>query len=448
MTAPNIRQIIFRNLIFLRGGTMKKRFITALLMATVVLAAQAENKTIRVLLANHPYADVLRPLIPEFEAKTGVKVNVESYDENQLTQKLTTEFATRSSTVDVFMTRPLQEGKMFYRNGWYENLSSMLKDTKKTPSNYSFEDYSVSSVNAVTYKNDVYTIPLVTEWQVLYYRTDLFKAAGLQPPTNFDELIAAAKKFTNPSKDMYGIVSRGQRGAAVTQFSSYLYNYGGDFITDGKAVINSPAAIEALKFYGNMLKQYGPPGVTNMSWPQGQALFQSGKVAMWTDASVFLGNLTDPTKSQVSDKVGVAMFPAGPKGNHPYTVVSWGMAISKQSKNKDLAYNFLMWATSKDLAIKAMIEKGITMARNSVWTDPTILAKFDKQLALTAVKIGAIGTPYDRPLMTAVGEARDAIGDVIVMSIENGGTGDIAGASNNATKKVNELLDAAGELGK
>jgi multiple sugar transport system substrate-binding protein len=435
-------------LIIERGGSMKRSLIVLFMTIAVVFGVSAQTKSIRVLLANHPYAEVLKPLIAEYEAKTGVKVNVESYDENQLTQKLTTEFATRSSTVDVFMTRPLQEGKLFYRNGWYENLTPYINNTKKTPANYNFADYSKSAVDAVTYAKAVYTIPLVTEWQVLYYRTDLFKQAGLNPPTTFDELIAAAKKLHNPDKNIYGIVSRGQRGAAVTQFSTYLYNFGGDFLKDGKAVVDSPEAIEAFKFYGKMLKEYGPPGVTNMSWAQGQALFQAGQVAMWTDASVFLGNLKDPTKSQVADKVGVALMPAGPKGNHPFIVVSWGMAVSKQSKNKDLAYDFLMWATSKELAIKAMIDKGITMARNSVWTDANILAKFDQQLATTAVKMGPIGTPYDRPLMTAVGEARDAIGDVIVLSIDTGGTGDIAAAAKNAAKKVNELLDAAGELGK
>ena len=427
---------------------MKRRLIVLFMTIAVAFGVNAQTKSIRVLLANHPYAEVPKPLIAEYEAKTGVKVNIESYDENQLTQKLTTEFATRSSTVDVFMTRPLQEGKLFYKNSWYENLTPYINNTKKTPAAYNFADYSKSAVDAVTYAKGVYTIPLVTEWQVLYYRTDLFKQAGLNPPATFDELIAAAKKMHNPEKNIYGIVSRGQRGAAVTQFSTYLYNFGGDFLVNGKAAIDSREAIEAFKFYGKMLKEYGPPGVTNMSWAQGQALFQAGQVAMWTDASVFLGNLKDPTKSQVADRVGVALMPAGPKGNHPFIVVSWGMAVSKQSKNKDLAYDFLMWATSKEFAIKAMIDKGITMARNSVWTDANILSKFDQQLATTAVKMGPIGTPYDRPLMTAVGEARDAIGDVIVLSIDTGGTGDIATAAKNAAKKVNELLEAAGELGK
>lgn len=426
---------------------MNRKILTVLLVFVSVLGVQAQTKAIRVLLANHPYADVLKPLASEYEKLTGVKVNIESYDENQLTQKLTTEFATRSSTVDVFMTRPLQEGKMFFRNGWYEPLSANLKNAKKTPASYDFPDYTKSSVDATTYNKTVNAIPLVTEWQVLYYRTDLFKQAGLQPPKTLDELVAAAKKLTDTSKGQYGIVSRGQRGAAVTQFSSYLYNHGGDFIVDGKAVVDSPAAVEAFKFYGKMLKEYGPPGVTNMSWAQGVALFQAGKVAMWTDASVFLGNLKDASKSQVPDKVGVALFPAGPKGNAPFIVVSWAMAVSKQSKNKDQAYDFLMWATSKEMAKRAMIEKGITMARASVWSDSEVLAKFDPQLADTALKMGPIGTPYDRPLMTAVGEARDAIGDVIVMSIDTGGTGDIAGAAKGAAKKVDELLDAAGELG-
>lgn len=79
--------------------------------------ALAQGKEIRVLLANHPYGELLKSAIPQFESATGIKVNVESLQEGQLTTKLTTEFATRSSTVDVFMTRPLQEGKMFYKNG-------------------------------------------------------------------------------------------------------------------------------------------------------------------------------------------------------------------------------------------------------------------------------------------------------------------------------------------
>ncbi len=97
---------------------------TVVLMSSFCLSAGAfaQTKEIRVLLANHPYGELLKSAIPEFEKSAGIKVNVESLQEGQLTTKLTTEFATKSSSVDVFMTRPLQEGKMFNKNGWYEPL--------------------------------------------------------------------------------------------------------------------------------------------------------------------------------------------------------------------------------------------------------------------------------------------------------------------------------------
>ena len=56
--------------------------------------ALAQGKEIRVLLANHPYGELLKSAIPQFESATGIKVNVESLQEGQLTTKLTTEFAT------------------------------------------------------------------------------------------------------------------------------------------------------------------------------------------------------------------------------------------------------------------------------------------------------------------------------------------------------------------
>jgi multiple sugar transport system substrate-binding protein len=263
--------------------------------------AMAQTNEIRVLLANHPYGDLLKSAIPEFEQATGIKVNVESLQEGQLTTKLTTEFATKSSSVDVFMTRPLQEGKMFYKNGWYESLTG-----------FDFSDYPKNVMSVVTFGQRSYIVPLVTEWQVLYYRKDVLKDAGLKVPANFTELEAAAKKVN--SENLAGFASRGKGAAAVTQLSSYVYNFGGLYLDKGVAVFNSKPAIDAIRFYGKLLGNYGPKGVTSMSWENIMPLFQAGKVAMWTDASVFYGQIVDPAKTQLAaENVGIATLPAGPK---------------------------------------------------------------------------------------------------------------------------------------
>ena len=408
--------------------------LSSLLLAATA-AAQAPAKEIRVLLANHPYGELLKAAIPEFESATGIKVNAESLQESQLTQKLTTEFATSSSSVDVFMTRPLQEGKMFYKNGWYEPLAS-----------YDFSDYPKNVMSVSTFGAKSYIVPLVTEWQVLYYRKDLFASAGVKVPTTFAELEAAAAKLNSDA--VAGVASRGKGAAAVTQLSSYVYNYGGLYLDEGVAVFDSKPAIEAIRFYGKLLGNYGPKGVTSMSWENIMPLFQAGKVAMWTDASVFYGQIVDPTKTQLgADKVGIANFPAGPKANSPFIVTSWGMAVAKQSKKKDLAMKFIDWATSKELATRGMLAN-ITMARSSVWEDKAVLAKINPGLVETRAFAAKNGYPLDRPYMSAVGEARDLIGELVIESINT------KGASTNLDKmakervaKVNELLQDTGEFG-
>jgi multiple sugar transport system substrate-binding protein len=131
-----------------------KKFWTLLAMITVLAMAAAgcgggtapkpaadpakpfAGKTIRFVASNHNWTDVIKPMIPDFEKQTGIKVNLESYEEQQLTPKLTTEFTSNASTIDVFMTRPLQEGRLFSKNKWYENISPYLADIKKTPADW------------------------------------------------------------------------------------------------------------------------------------------------------------------------------------------------------------------------------------------------------------------------------------------------------------------------
>jgi multiple sugar transport system substrate-binding protein len=419
---------------------MKKVIVVLLILSlSFALFAQCQSesgpKEIRVLLANHPYGELLKEAIPEFEKETGIKVNVESLQESQLTQKLTTEFATGSSSVDVFMTRPLQEGLLFNKNGWY----APLKD-------YDFSDYPENSVDIGRIDGTAYIVPLVTEWQVMYYRKDLFKAAGLSVPTNFTELEAAAKALNKDGVAGFG--SRGKGAASVTQISSYIYNYGGRYLEDNVAVFDSPEAVEAIRYYGRLLGNYGPQGVVSMSWENLMPVFQAGKLAMWTDASVFYGQVVDPSKTQIpAENVGVAQLPRGPKDDSPFIVVSWGMAMSSKTKNSEEAMNFLKWATSKSLAIEGM-KKNITMARNSAWLDESVKKIMNPGLIETQAHAAMNGFPFDRPFMSSVGQARDLIGEVVIESINTKGESTkLQALASEKVKAVNDLLKADGEYG-
>jgi multiple sugar transport system substrate-binding protein len=396
--------------------------------------------TIRVLGANHPWADALKPLLPDFEAKTGIKVNLEQYGEDQLTQKLTTEFTAGSSDIDAFMQRPLQEAKLHQQNGYYTDLNTFLKDSKKTPADYDVNDISKAALGTETVGDALTGIPIVVESEVLYYRKDLLQAAGVAVPKTLDELKAAAAKLTDKSKEQYGFVARGQRSPSVTQFSSFLYSFGGDWfdLKTKKATIDTPEFIQAVTFYGSLLRDYGPPGVLNMSFPQAAAVVAQGKGVQYTDANSIYQLMLDPKQSQVADKMGVAPFPAGPKGANMYTVTSWGVAMYAKAPHKDAAWEFIKWATSKEIVIKTQATGAVPGARKSAFEDTQGKSKFPADWSAAAAA-SANGRGYDRPLIVQVQKGRDIIGEVITTSIQGG---DIAAAAKKAQTDFQALLDS------
>ncbi|MCL2442602.1 MAG: sugar ABC transporter substrate-binding protein [Treponema sp.] len=397
-----------------------------------------QPKEIRVLLAEHPYGNLLIPLIPEFERETGIRVIMEQLNESDLNHKLTTEFANGTSTVDVFMTRPLQETLFFLKNDWLAPLDG-----------YDFYDYP-SNTMEIGLKDEIpYVVPLIVEWQVLYYRKDLFQAAGLDIPVNFDELEHAARILNRDG--VAGFAARGAGSPAVTQISSFIYNFGGRFLNNGTSVFHEPASMNAIRLYGRLLGVCGPQGVGTMSWSQLLSLFQAGRLAMWTDASVFYGQLIDPLDNQIpvipAENIGVAKMPRGPIADEPYITTAWGMSISSRTQDMDSAMKFLSWASSREMAKRGMLAN-ITMARTSMWNDPSITSQVNPGLVETMIHASQNGYPYDRPFMTSVVKARELIGEVISESINTRGTSPrLQSLATRKAAEVDELLKDDGEYG-
>ncbi|MDB5054084.1 MAG: sugar transporter substrate-binding protein [Bacilli bacterium] len=416
------------------AGCAGKTPIAGVATNTPVAAKPFEGKSITIVTANHPWGEALKPLLPDFEAATGMKVNIQSYFEDQLTQKLTVEFTSGSVTPDVFMYRPLQEGKLFYKNGWVQPLD----DFTKKDASYDFNDFSKSAIGTTTVDGKLAGIPIITEQEILYYRKDLLQKAGIAVPKTLDELVAAVKKLHDPKNEMYGFVARGQRSPLVTQVSSFLYSEGGDFTQGDKATINTPEAIKAFTTYGTLLKDYAPPGVLNMSWPQAIGIFAQGKVAFYTDANSIYNNATDPTKSKISDKVGYAVFPSGKAGSKPYSITSWALAMNAKAANKDAAWEFIKWATSKEIVLKTQ-QKGNPGARASVWDKPEGITGFPAELVPIIKAESISGVDHDRPTVISVGEARDAVGE-IVQKIMTGDT-NVQATADTANQTLQAIMD-------
>ncbi|MFJ5861127.1 ABC transporter substrate-binding protein [Pseudarthrobacter sp. NPDC092439] len=395
-----------------------------------------ESGVVRVTLANHVWTEGIKTAIPEFEKSTGLKVELTQLGEDQLSDQYNVKLNAGSDEIDVMMYRPLQEGKLFAKNGYLADLTDKVSDD----SDWDWKDYQEGPVNATTVDGKVVGVPIITEREVLYYRKDLLKAAGIEVPKTMEELQAAAKAIKAANPGTAGFVARTGKSAAVTQFSSFLYSFGGDFTDgDGKAAVNSDAAKKAYAFYGGLIKNFGPANVsTDMSWPEAMAIFTQGKAAFYTEADSLYKNATDPAKSKVSDKVGFAPLPAGPAGSKPYNVPSWGLAVNEASANQDNAWKFIQWATSKERTLAAQ-KAGVPGPRASVWANPEGTATYPKDLADAIAVSAENGVGHDRPQVVTVGKAREIVGGPIVASITGA---DAAAAADSAQEAFQKFLDS------
>ena len=77
----------------------------------------------------------------------------------------------------------------------------------------------------------------------------------------------------------------------------------------------------------------------------------------------------------MTNTVSYGLMPAGPKGRFP-GVASHGLGIPAGSKNKDAAWQFILWAFSKDMFRRMLTEKGYTsITRKSVVDSPEFKQK-------------------------------------------------------------------------
>ena len=395
------------------------------------------SKTIRVTLANHVWTENIKKALPEFEQQTGLKVELTQLGEDQLSAQYNVKLNAGSSELDVMMYRPLQEGKQFSKNKYLADLTDKVKANQ----DWDWSDFQTGPVQSTTYKGKVVGVPLITEQEVLYYRKDLLQKAGIaNPPATLDELKTDAAKIAAADPGVAGFVARTDKSAAVTQFSSFLYSMGGQFIDDsGKSAVGTDAAKKAYSYYGGLIKDFGPKNVsTDMSWPEAMAIFTQGNAAFYTEADSLYKNATDPAKSKVADTVGFAPFPAGPAGSKPYNVPSWALGINEASKNKEGAWKFIQWATSKEQTL-ANQKAGVPGPRTSVWADPAGTSTYPKDLADAIAISTKNGVGYDRPVVIKVPEAREVVGQPIVDAI----TGkDVAGSAAAAQQAFQKILDA------
>ncbi len=208
-----------------------------------------------------PRRQAILQVVERFEkANPTVKVELSEVPFDQYFQKVSVALAAGSG-VDAFDV----DSPLVAHYGYQDVLLPLDEYVDKKD----WEDFLEQDRQIATYNGKILTLPWSSSSQAVFYNLDLLKEAGITPPSTPDkrwtwaQLLEAAKKLTRKASDgttqTYGFVV--EQADRPYQILPLLQSNGAQAISpDGtktSGFLNSPEAVEALQFYGDLYNKHG-----------------------------------------------------------------------------------------------------------------------------------------------------------------------------------------------
>ena len=307
------------------------------------------GETINVLMVGNPQMEDIRELTADnFTAETGITVKYTILPENELRDKVTQDVATGAGRYDV-VTVGAYEVPIWAENDWLHELSSYAQKDEE----FDHEDLLEPIVESVSGDSgNMYAIPFYGESSFLMYRKDLFDKAGLTMPEHptWQQVATFAEQLDNENQGTSGICLRGLPGwgEVFAPLTTVVNTYGGTWFDENwDPRVDAPEFTEAVRFYVDLVREYGQPGASNAGFTECLNTFGQGKAAMWYDATSAAASLEDPKVSKVAGDVGYVFAPVE-RTEHAGWLWTWSWAVPKTTERPDAAWEFISWASGKE----------------------------------------------------------------------------------------------------
>jgi multiple sugar transport system substrate-binding protein len=361
------------------------------LLAAAGKASAAEGrtfagKTISILVAAEGDDKGVRDKLGEIKKRFGIDVKMTALPVGPLNEKLSQNVKAPKSSFDAIMVLGFTVSA-FVGGGFFEPLNKYLK---KVPSGYDFPgDFPPGELQYVGYYDvkhqrfggkTLYLVPgLHGGSVVLFYRKDLFKAAGLKPPTTWAAYLNAAKQLNTGGVAGNSMIAKsGDVSMFLCDWYTRFVNMGGILMSGSPRTKNfqprltSPQAVAALQHMVDCA-QYASSGVHSYDFTLSTDAFSAGKTAMMMIWSTIAGPVYNPKSSKVAGKVGVAVPPVRGQAVRG----GWGMGIPKNApaENKAAAWQVITYLTSKEWERYQTLKYQTDPTRNSTFFNPALNKK-------------------------------------------------------------------------
>lgn len=294
----------------------------------------------------------------------------------------------------------------FYDQGFMYPLDEYIKKDPQAT-----RDVNKQILNVVTINGHVYCLPWFQVCMALYYRKDMFVAAGLdprRPPKTWDQFLDYARRLTRKEPLQYGFVFDSSPQGKAWHWVNFLHQTGAEVLSrdrDGNwmAAFNTPDGAKALDFFKRLTTEKWKVGTEEMGpvtvLGQRAQLIDQGKVAMWFDySSDVMVNMTEVNP----ELVGIAALPAGPGGEaNEINAGCWAINASiKDKRKRDAAWEFLKFMASEEAAkvrTDAFVNAGLAKFINPVHLKKFGYAKYAEDVDPSWVEANEQVFKHGRP---------------------------------------------------
>lgn len=302
------------------------------------------------------------------------------------------------------------------------------------------KDTDPTAKQSVTVGGKVYGAPLFVGVRALYYRTDIFKDLGIEPPKSQAELISTAKKIHKKKPELYGLAVG---GAYTYGAMPFIWANGGELATESggtyKAAINSDRARKGIEAYTSLFGDSNCPAAkcAAMGGNATVTAFASGKAAMaiggdFSHAAVEAGS--------VKGKYAVVPLPGASEGSiAPAFAGGNNIGVLKSSSHRTLAVDLMKSLTGKRTQEKLFDAMGFL----PTYTDVRATVAQKEPFVEPFVKTLGAGAKFV-PASPGWGQIDSSLILPTMFQEIVSGRKDVAQASDDAAKKMDAAFADAG----
>lgn len=285
----------------------------------------------------------MRTIVKEFEEKTNSKVKITYAPYEDMHKNILKSAVSKTPIYDVVLEDLIWTAE-FAEKGYVMSIDDRL--TKEMNS-----DISSAILDAFRYNDKLWAMPFVVNFQVFFYNDEILKKAGIENyPTTIEEMtkqmkIIKEKKLVEyPWSDSWN-----EAEGLVCEYVWLTAAFGGDtFDKNSKAIFNEGGGLKALEYMKMLLDEgLANPKSLDMNEDMTRDSFVKGE-------TVFNSNWPYQYVKMQENKIGkMATLPVSESVKDKYDTVTvsgyQGIAIMNNSKNKDLAWEYVKFVTSPEI---------------------------------------------------------------------------------------------------